>query len=141
MRTSLQLMDFFVFLFVLSKGVPPHPLSSWLFLSFYMVLVAVSQWLLDLFGFPTVILAFYFIWSRKHSSSLYSSAEGTNPRIQKIWNGVNALFVPTFWGHFYFGPYIFILPLLVPNPINACYFSSFCHSTNRKPDVANGTLK
>ena len=40
MRTSLQLMDFFVFLFVLSKGVPP--LSSWLFLLFYMVLVAVS---------------------------------------------------------------------------------------------------
>ena len=46
--------------------------------------------------------------------------------------GVNALFVPTFWGHFYFGLYISILPLLVPNPINACYFSLFRHSTNRK---------
>ena len=39
--------------------------------------------------------------------------------------GVNALFIPTFWGHFYFGPYISILPLLVPNPINAYYFSPF----------------
>ena len=46
--------------------------------------------------------------------------------------GVNALFIPTFWGHFYFGPYISILPLLVLNPINACYFSPFRHSTNRK---------
>ena len=27
--------------------------------------------------------------------------------------GVNALFVPKFWGHFYFDPYISILPLLV----------------------------
>jgi len=32
---------------------------------------------------------------------------------------INALLVPIFWGHFYFGPYIFILPLLVPKPINA----------------------
>ena len=46
--------------------------------------------------------------------------------------GVNALFVPTFWSHFYFDPYISILPLLVPNPINACYFSPFSHLTNRK---------
>ena len=45
---------------------------------------------------------------------------------------VNALFVPIFWSHFYFGPYISILPLLVPNPINTCYFSPFRHSTNRK---------
>ena len=46
--------------------------------------------------------------------------------------GVNVLFVPIFWGHFCFGLYISILPLLVPNPINACYFSPFHHSTNRK---------
>ena len=32
--------------------------------------------------------------------------------------GVNALFVPIFWGHFYFGPYISILPLLIPKLIN-----------------------
>ena len=32
--------------------------------------------------------------------------------------GVNALLVTTFWGHFYFGPYISILPLLVPKSIN-----------------------
>ena len=46
--------------------------------------------------------------------------------------GVNVLFVPIFWGHFCFGLYISILPLLVPHPINACYFSPFHHSTNRK---------
>ena len=46
-------------------------------------------------------------------------------------------FVSIFWGHFYFGPYISILPLLVPNLINACYFSHFRHSTNKKTDVAN----
>ena len=33
--------------------------------------------------------------------------------------GVNALLVFTFWSHFYFDPYIFILPLLVPKSINA----------------------
>ena len=43
---------------------------------------------------------------------------------------VNALFVPTFWGHFYFDPYISILPLLVPNPINACYFNHFRQPTD-----------
>ena len=32
--------------------------------------------------------------------------------------GVNAPLVSIFWGHFYFGPYIFILPFLVPKPIN-----------------------
>ena len=47
--------------------------------------------------------------------------------------GVNALFVPTFRGRFYFGPYISILPILVPNPINACYFSPF-----RQPTDGNG---
>ena len=28
-------------------------------------------------GFPTVILAFYFTWSRKHCSSLHSEALGS----------------------------------------------------------------
>ena len=50
----------------------------------------------------------------------------------KFIYGANALFVPIFRSNFYFGPYISILPLLVPNPINACYFSPFYHSTNRK---------
>ena len=45
---------------------------------------------------------------------------------------VNAFFVPIFRSNFYFDPYISILLLLIPNPINACYFSPFCHSTNRK---------
>ena len=49
------------------------------------------------------------------------------------YNGVNALFVPTFRGRFYFGPYIYILPILVPNPINAYYFSLF-----RQPTDGNG---
>ena len=49
-----------------------------------------------------------------------------------IYRGVNTLFVLIFWGHFYFGHYIFILPFLVSNPINACDFSLFRHSTNRK---------
>ena len=31
---------------------------------------------------------------------------------------------------FHFGPYILILPLLVPKPINACYFRHFRQSTN-----------
>ena len=41
-------------------------------------------------------------------------------------------FRPYILGLFLFGPYISILPLLVPNPINACYFSLLRHSTNRK---------
>ena len=50
------------------------------------------------------------------------------------WNfvGVNALLVPTFWNHFYFGPYILFLPLLVPKPINTWHLGPFRHSTNGK---------
>ena len=33
---------------------------------------------------------------------------------------------------FHFGPYIFILQLLVPKPINAWHLSPYCHPTNRK---------
>ena len=47
--------------------------------------------------------------------------------------GVNALFVPTFRGRFYFGPYISNLPILVPNPNKTCYFSPF-----RQPTDGNG---
>ena len=46
--------------------------------------------------------------------------------------GVNALLVHIFWGHFYFGFYIFILPLLVPKPINVWHLSPYRHLTNRK---------
>ena len=42
----------------------------------------------------------------------------------------NVFFVPTSWGHFYFGLYISILPLLVFKPINTCYFSHFHQTTN-----------
>ena len=45
--------------------------------------------------------------------------------------GLSALFVPTFRGRFYFGPFISILPILVPNPINAYYFSPFRQPTDR----------
>ena len=52
------------------------------------------------------------------------------PLLFKI--GVNALFVSTFWDHFYFSPYIFILPLLVPKSISACHISPCRHPTNKK---------
>ena len=53
--------------------------------------------------------------------------------MRKIINiGVNAFFVPTFWGHFYFDPYISILPLLVSKPINACHLSPYRQPTNKK---------
>ena len=39
-----------------------------------------------------------------------------------LFFGVNALLLPIFWSFFYFGPYILILPLLVPKPINAVIF-------------------
>ena len=53
---------------------------------------------------------------------------------------VNALFIPIFRSNFYFGPCISILPLLVPNPINACYFSPLISVTQltEKTDIANG---
>ena len=45
--------------------------------------------------------------------------------------GVNALLVLTFWGHFYFSPYISILPLLVPKTKKAFHFGPYHHSLNR----------
>ena len=45
-------------------------------------------------------------------------------------SGVNAFLVPIFWGHFYFGPYISILPFLVLKMKNAFHFGPYCHSLN-----------
>ena len=45
--------------------------------------------------------------------------------------GVNALLVLTFCIFFHFGPYISILPPLVPKLINVCYFSHFLQSKDR----------
>ena len=33
---------------------------------------------------------------------------------KKKKKGINAFFVPIFWGHLYFSPYFSILPILVP---------------------------
>ena len=41
-------------------------------------------------------------------------------------------FNPYILTFFHFGPYIFILPLLVPKPISACHISSSHQSINRK---------
>ena len=46
--------------------------------------------------------------------------------------GVNALLAPTFWGHFYFGPYISILTLLAPKMKNAFHFGPYHYSLNRR---------
>ena len=42
---------------------------------------------------------------------------------------------------FHFSPYIFISPLLVPKPINACYFSPVCLSTEEIIELTNGEIK
>ena len=42
-----------------------------------------------------------------------------------------SLYILTFF-FFHFGPYILILPLLVPKPINAWHLSPYRHPTNRK---------
>ena len=57
----------------------------------------------------------------------------------KIIIGVNALLVPIFWGHFYFDPYIYILPLLVPKTkkkMRSILVITFTHLTE-KSYVAN----
>ena len=52
--------------------------------------------------------------------------------MQKFIKGINVILVIIFWGHFYFGPYIFILPLFVPKPINTWHLSPHRHPTNKK---------
>ena len=42
----------------------------------------------------------------------------------------NTIFIPTFSPHFHFGPYFFILLLLIPKMENVFYFSPYCHLTN-----------
>ena len=46
------------------------------------------------------------------------------------FHGRKCSFRPYILGSFLFGPYISILPLLVPNPINACYFSPLHQPTD-----------
>ena len=61
--------------------------------------------------------------------------------------GINALLVPIYiyiyiFFFFHFGPYILISPLLVSEPINACYFRPFCQSTNGNiTEVVVGGIK
>ena len=55
--------------------------------------------------------------------------------------GVNELFISIFWGHFYFGPYIFILLLLIPKPISVYHISPVVSQLTEKSDVADGTIK
>ena len=51
--------------------------------------------------------------------------------------GVNALLVPIFWPHFYFGPYFFILLLLVFKMKNADYFGPYHYLLTNIAYVAN----
>ena len=47
-----------------------------------------------------------------------------------IFSWHKCIFSPYILTFFHFGPYILILPLLVPKPINACYFRPFRQSTD-----------
>ena len=55
--------------------------------------------------------------------------------------GVNALLFPIFWSFFYFGPYILILPLLVPKPINAVIFVISVGQPMEIVELADGGIK
>ena len=60
--------------------------------------------------------------------------QGKKPKydelLKKKKKGVNALLVSTFYDHFYFDPYIFILLFLVLKMKNAFHFGPYRHSLN-----------
>ena len=50
--------------------------------------------------------------------------------VRRIKKGINAFFIPIFWGHFYFGPHFSILQILVPKMKIVYQFGPYCHLTN-----------
>ena len=61
--------------------------------------------------------------------------------LSNILNRCKCTFSPYILTFFHFRPYILILPLLVPKPINACYFRHFHQSTDGNSEVAAGGIK
>ena len=79
-----------------------------------------------LFGETTTILFLYklsFISHLLYTWKLFFILVFIN-----IWR--KCTFSPYILTFFHFGPYIFILPLLVPKPINAWHLSPYRHPTN-----------
>ena len=84
---------------------------------FVLVLVPLLYKLILLFNPPQVILI-----SRTRSTVQYSYSAHLSPQKKRR----KCTFSPYILVFFHFSPYILILPLLVPKPINACYFHPFC---------------
>ena len=59
------------------------------------------------------------------------SMKGATPHFHFIIFRRKCTFSPYILAFFHFDPYILILPLLVPKPINACLFRPFHQSTDR----------
>ena len=55
--------------------------------------------------------------------------------------GVNAFLVSTFYFFFHFGPYILILPFLVPKPINTYYFVISVSQLTKIAEATDGGIK
>ena len=74
--------------------------------------------------FSINLIMYYFMLTLKYHENLFESLF----QFFRYWR--KCTFSPYILVFFHFGPYIFISPLLVPKPINACYFSNFRQSTN-----------
>ena len=98
--------------------LPIKPRFLWFL--FHLQIIIIVCFLFRLLNFVEV---FYVIGSHVLLYLLFWS---------KYIKSVNAILVPTFWSHFYFGPYIFIFPLLVPKMKNAFHFGSYRDSLKRK---------
>ena len=89
----------------------------------------VNEWSFQLFP---LIKSWGKKWVSTHGKLVTTSGEGLLHA--KYFEGVDVLLVLTFWTFFYFGPYIFILPLLVLETINVQYFGS-CHQPTDEKSI------
>ena len=68
--------------------------------------------------------------SSTHCQSLSSHCQPPSLVKKKITKRCKCTFSSYILAFFHFGSYILILPLLVPKPINTCYFHPFRQSTD-----------
>ena len=79
--------------------------------------------------FGPFVSIFMHLHTRKRYVWWVESTYSKSKFIKK--NRRKCTFSPYILTFFHFGPYILILPLLVPKPINACYFRPFHQSTDK----------
>ena len=111
-----------------------------LFLNTINILIIIARWILIIIAQNSFIYQFVFTSYNYFSLSwlygtyclFFFSHYLLLSCVSLLISIKKCIFNPYILTFFHFDPYIFILRLLVPKPINAWYLSPYCYPSNRK---------